>query len=63
VQPPDSARLDGAVNLPIQSLCPDATVAHSQLPTDPLVTALVLRAIGSGPIDVPATCEGLRAAA
>jgi len=60
VQPPDSARLDGAVNLPIQSLCPGVTVAHSQLPTDPLVTALVLRAIGSGPIDVPADCAALR---
>jgi hypothetical protein len=60
VQPPDSARLDGAVNLPIQSLCPGITVAHSQLPTDPLVTALVLRAIGSGPIDVPADCAALR---
>lgn len=60
VQPPDSARLDGAVNVPIQSLCPGVTVAHSQLPTDPLVTALVLRAIGSGPIDVPADCAALR---
>jgi pimeloyl-ACP methyl ester carboxylesterase len=61
VKPPDSARLDGAVNLALQSLCPGVTVAHSQLPTDPLVTALVLRAIGAGPIDVPATCDALRA--
>ena len=60
VKPPDSARLDGAVNLSLQSLCPGATVSHSQLPTDPLVTALVLRALGAGPIDVPAGCEALR---
>jgi triacylglycerol esterase/lipase EstA (alpha/beta hydrolase family) len=61
VQPPDSARLDGAVNVPIQSLCPDARVSHSQLPTDPLVTALVLRALGGAPLDVPADCAALRA--
>jgi len=63
VRPPDSARLDGAVNLPIQSICPDVTLAHSQLPNDPLVSKLVLRAIGSGPIDVPTDCAALRAAA
>jgi hypothetical protein len=62
VQPPDSARLDGAVNLPVQSLCPDVRLAHSQLPTDPLVSKLVLRAIGSGPIDVPTDCAALRGA-
>jgi hypothetical protein len=60
VQPPDSARLDGAVNLSIQSLCPDVRVSHSQLPTDPLVTALVLRALGSGPLSVPPDCAALR---
>jgi triacylglycerol esterase/lipase EstA (alpha/beta hydrolase family) len=60
VQPPDSARLDGATNLSIQSLCPGVTVAHAQLPTDPLVSALVLRAIGTGPIHVPASCAALQ---
>lgn len=59
VKPPDSARLDGAVNLSLQSLCPGVTVAHSQLPTDPLVQSLVLRAIGPGPIDVPTDCAAL----
>ena len=48
VRPPDSARLDGAVNVPVQSVCADAHVEHGQLPTDPLVTGLVLRAIGTG---------------
>jgi triacylglycerol lipase len=49
VVPPDSARLAGAVNLPVQSLCPADHVGHSGLPDDPVVIALVLRAIGPGP--------------
>lgn len=56
VQPPDSARLDGAVNVPLQSICPQAQVAHSALPTDPAVTALVLRALGTQPLTDPTTC-------
>jgi triacylglycerol esterase/lipase EstA (alpha/beta hydrolase family) len=56
VQPPDSARLDGAVNLSLQSICRSAQVAHGDLPTDPAVTALVLRALGTTPLTAPATC-------
>ena len=56
VQPPDSARLDGAVNVPLQSICPGATVSHSGLPTDPAVTALVLTALGTGPLTAPTSC-------
>jgi triacylglycerol esterase/lipase EstA (alpha/beta hydrolase family) len=59
VQPPDSARVDGAVNLSLQSLCPGVTVSHSQLPTDPLVTALVLKALGTEPLAVPDSCADL----
>jgi hypothetical protein len=56
VQPPDSARLDGAVNVAVQSLCPGARVSHGALPTDPLVTALVLRAVGPEPLSAPTGC-------
>jgi triacylglycerol lipase len=56
VQPPDSARLDGAVNLSLQSICPSARVAHSELPTDPAVTALVIGALGTDPLTKPITC-------
>jgi triacylglycerol lipase len=56
VQPPDSARLDGAVNVPLQSICPAAQVSHGQLPTDPDVTALVLAALGTSPLTAPAAC-------
>jgi triacylglycerol lipase len=62
VDPPDSARLTGAVNVIAQSVCPDATISHGQLPTDPLITGIVLRAIGSGPLTAPtaADCAALR---
>ena len=55
VQPPDSARLDGAVNVALQSICPQARVSHGELPTDPAVTALVLRALGTEPLSAPTT--------
>ena len=38
---------------PIQSVCPRQRISHSQLPTSPVVTAMVLRAIGAGPIARP----------
>jgi triacylglycerol lipase len=53
VTPPDSARLAGAISLPVQSLCPSARISHSQLPTSPVVTAIVLQAIGPGPLRYP----------
>ncbi|RSM48936.1 lipase [Actinoplanes sp. ATCC 53533] len=56
VQPPESARLDGAVNVPVQSLCPGAVISHGELPTDPVVTALVLRALGPAPLAAPDAC-------
>ena len=45
VTPPDSARLDGALNIPVQSVCADAQLDHSDLPRDPVVQSLVLAAL------------------
>ncbi len=56
VTPPDSARLAGAVNVPLQSVCPNVQVSHGQLPTDPLVTTLVLAALGTAPLSPPTSC-------
>jgi triacylglycerol lipase len=55
VIPPDSARLDGAVNVPLQAVCPTAQVGHSQLPTNPIVTTIVLQALGPDPLSPPAS--------
>ena len=57
VTPPGSARLAGAINVPIQSVCPAQQISHSQLPTSPVVTAMVLRAIGPGPVRQPAASD------
>jgi triacylglycerol lipase len=57
VTPPDSARLAGAVNVPIQSVCPAEQISHSQLPTNPAVTTIVLQAIGAGPVHRPTTAD------
>lgn len=57
VTPPESSRLDGAVNVPLQNLCPGVHVGHSGLPTQPLVTAIVLRAIGPAPLTPPSPTD------
>ncbi len=45
--PPDTARLAGAaLNLTVQSVCPDLHPAHGGLPADPVVLALLGSALG-----------------
>jgi triacylglycerol lipase len=63
VTPPDSARLAGAVNVPLQQICPTVRVSHSQLPSAPLVTGIVLAAL-NGPVlaaPTPSQCSALTA--
>jgi triacylglycerol lipase len=48
VTPPDSARLDGALNIPVQSVCPDAQVGHGQLTRAPLVQEMVVAELAAG---------------
>lgn len=61
VTPPDTARLTGALNLTVQSVCRDATVAHGDLPRTPLVQQMVLSELGAGdPVPLgPADCGRL----
>ncbi len=61
VTPPDSARLDGALELEVQSVCAGAQVAHGGLPRDPLVQAMVVAQLAPGdPVPLgPADCARL----
>jgi triacylglycerol lipase len=63
VQPPDSARLPAAVNVPLQTICPGVTIGHGQLPTAPLVVGIVLRTLTSARLAAPSPsdCRALQA--
>ena len=56
VTPPESARLDGAVNVALQDLCPGLQLDHSGLPVSPVVTSLVLQAISAAAMVAPTAC-------
>ena len=49
VIPPSSAVLAGGINIEIQSVCPASAVTHSQLPSDPLVAAMVATELQPSP--------------
>jgi pimeloyl-ACP methyl ester carboxylesterase len=53
VTPVESARLEGAVNVPVQSVCPGAVLSHRDLVTSPLVASFVLAGIGPEPPRAP----------
>jgi triacylglycerol esterase/lipase EstA (alpha/beta hydrolase family) len=56
VTPPESARLEGAVNIALQDLCPGLQVNHGSLPTGPVVRSLVLQAISTADVRQPTSC-------
>lgn len=49
VTPPASASLQGAIDIPVQSVCAPSTVDHANLPRDPMVGAMVAAELGRGP--------------
>ncbi|WP_151084373.1 lipase family alpha/beta hydrolase [Nocardioides cynanchi] len=51
--PPQTASLDGALDLTVQSVCPGRSVTHGQLPEDPAVVAMVLAELARTPPVVP----------
>jgi triacylglycerol lipase len=65
VTPPSSGRLQGAVDVRLQSVCPDDQVRHGGLPDDPLVAGIVARANAPSPLTTApraAECATLRRA-
>jgi triacylglycerol lipase len=62
VTPPDSARLEGALNVRVQDVCAGSRVGHGGLVRDPLVLGLVARAVDGSlrGLPGPADCAGLR---
>jgi triacylglycerol lipase len=64
VLPPESARLAGALNIEVQSVCAGEAVNHSQLPTDPVVEGLVVTELAAGaPVALTAAdCARVRTA-
>ncbi len=60
VTPPESARLEGAVNVELQDVCPGAAVDHGGLPTAPLVRGLVLQALSAASLSAPTSADCAR---
>lgn len=56
VTPTDSAVLDGAFDLAVQDVCPEATTAHGELPGDPVVLASLISTLGT---DAPRAPTGV----
>ncbi len=54
VTPPESALLDGALGFSVQSVCPQDTAGHGDLPGDPVVLASLGSVLGTEPPAVPA---------
>jgi len=56
VTPPDSARLEGALNLPVQSVCAQARLGHGDLPRSAVVVEMVLAELAPGrPVELGAS--------
>jgi triacylglycerol lipase len=53
VTPVDSAALAGALNIVVQDVCPGASVAHGDLPRNPVVLAALDSVLGVGTPQVP----------
>jgi hypothetical protein len=53
VTPVDSAALSGALNIVVQDVCPGSSVAHGELPADPVVLAALDSVLGAGTPQAP----------
>jgi triacylglycerol esterase/lipase EstA (alpha/beta hydrolase family) len=55
VTPVDSAALEGALNVVVQDACPRSTAGHPDLPSDPVVLAVLNTVLGTGAPAAPAS--------
>ena len=53
VTPIDSAALSGALNVLVQDVCPGSTTAHGDLPSNPVVLAVLGSVLGVGTPQLP----------
>jgi len=53
VTPPQSAELEGAINIRVQDICRNARTAHGELVTDPLALGIVREALRGEPTSAP----------
>jgi hypothetical protein len=53
VVPADSASIEGALDFSVQSVCPTASVQHSDLPRDPAVIAMTVLELGAAAPAIP----------
>ena len=63
VTPPESAELDGALNIKIQEVCPNSSIGHGEVVTDPAVLGIIVETLSGRLRDVPDSerCEALGA--
>lgn len=57
VTPPDTARLAGATNFTIQSVCANARVSHAQVPSNKVVRGVVAQVLGPDAPRVPSASD------
>jgi triacylglycerol esterase/lipase EstA (alpha/beta hydrolase family) len=55
--PPETARLEGALDVTVQEVCPRRRTTHGELPGDPVVLALLRSALGAGQPRVPTSVD------
>ncbi|MGB3762400.1 MAG: hypothetical protein WA966_04195 [Ornithinimicrobium sp.] len=53
VTPPSTAELEGALTFTVQSVCPNDTPGHAQLPASPVITAALSTVLGPGAPTAP----------
>ena len=57
VVPPESAALDGALNIAVQSICPESVISHGNIPRAPTAIAMAIHVLQSGAPTAPTAAQ------